>query len=179
MSFLYVKALHIIFIVTWFAGLFYMPRLLIYFVEAADRPEPGKSILQEQLALMQRRLWYGITWPSAVLTLIFGGSTWYLYGATPGWLHLKLFFVLLLYGYHLWCHVIFRQQQSGEIKYSSLQLRLFNEVATIFLVAIVFLVILKNALSMLWGLVGLVLFILLLLLAIRIYRRIRESKSVG
>lgn len=179
MSFLYVKALHIIFIVTWFAGLFYMPRLLIYFVEAADRPEPGKRILQDQLALMQRRLWYGITWPSAVLTLIFGGSTWYLYGATPSWLHLKLFFVLLLYGYHGWCHAIFRQQQRGEIKYSSLQLRLFNEVATIFLVAIVFLVILKNALSMLWGLVGLVLFILLLLLAIRIYRRIRESRRAS
>lgn len=177
MAFLYVKALHLIFIVTWFAGLFYMPRLLIYFVEAAERPEPEKKILQSQLALMQRRLWYGITWPSAVLTLLLGGSTWYLYGSFPSWLHLKLFFVLLLYGYHLWCHAIFRQQQKGEIKYSSLQLRVFNEVATIFLVAIVFLVILKNALSMLWGLVGLVLFIVVLVLAIQVYRRIRETKN--
>lgn len=174
MSFLYVKALHIIFIVTWFAGLFYMPRLLIYFVEAAEKPEPGKSILQAQLALMQRRLWYGITWPSAVLTLIFGGSTWYLYGGLPAWLQYKLAFVLLLYLYHGWCHAIFRQQQRGDLRYSSLQLRVFNEVATVFLIAIVFLVVLKNALSMLWGLLGLFLFILLLLLAIRVYRRLRE-----
>jgi putative membrane protein len=176
MSFLYTKALHIIFIVTWFAGLFYMPRLLIYFVEAADKPEPEKSILQTQLALMQRRLWYGITWPSAVLTLVLGLSTWYQYGGFPVWLHYKLGFVVLLYIYHFWCHAIFAQQQRGQIRYSSLQLRVFNEIATIFLVAIVFLVVLKNALSMLWGLAWLVLLILVLLFAIRLYRRARESR---
>jgi protoporphyrinogen IX oxidase len=176
MNYLYVKSLHIIFIVTWFAGLFYMPRLLIYFVEAAEQPEPEKSILQKQYALMQRRLWYGITWPSALLTLILGGFMFYLYGSFPQWLQFKLFFVALLYIYHFWCHFIFKQQQNGIITYTSLQLRIFNEVATIFLVSIVFLVVLKSTLSMLWGLLGLLLFIGVLLLAIRIYKRIREAK---
>jgi putative membrane protein len=177
MTFLYIKALHIIFVVAWFAGLFYMPRLLIYFVEANDRPEPEKAALQGQLSLMQRRLWYGITWPSAILTLLLGGYTWYLYRVTPEWLQYKLFFVALLYLYHIWCHIIFRQQQKGIIKYTSFQLRAFNEGATVFLVSIVFLVVLKNALSMLWGLAGLVVFVALLLLAIRIYKNLREKKQ--
>jgi putative membrane protein len=176
MAFLYIKALHIIFVVAWFAGLFYMPRLLIYYVEAAGKPEPEKSVLINQFSLMQRRLWYGITWPAAILTLLLGGSTWYLYRITPEWLQYKLFFVVLLYLYHYWCHIIFRQQQKGIIKYSSMQLRIFNEIATVFLVSIVFLVVLKNALSMVWGLVGLFVFIALLLLAIRIYKKVREGK---
>ncbi len=177
MAFLYAKALHIIFVVTWFAGLFYMPRLLIYFVEAADKPEFEKRVLQQQFAKMQRLLWYGITWPSALITLSLGLTTWYYYGVTPEWLYLKLFFVVLLYGYHVWCHIIFNQQQKNIIKYSSLQLRIINEIATVFLFCIVFLVVLKNALSMVWGLVGLFIFIAVLLLAIRIYKKIREAKS--
>lgn len=175
MSFLYIKALHIIFVVTWFAGLFYMPRLLIYFAEAQEKPEPEKSILQNQYKLMQRRLWYGITWPSAVVTLIMGLSTWYLYGATPGWLHLKLLFVLGLYGYHFYTHRIFKQQQQGVVSWSSTNLRIWNEVATIFLFAIVFLVILKNGLGMAYGLIGLAALIIALLVAIRVYKRVREK----
>lgn len=177
MDYLYVKALHIIFVVTWFAGLFYMPRLLIYFVEASKKPEPEKSILQKQYALMQKRLWYGITWPSAIITLCFGGYLFYSLGSFPVWLQYKLAFVTLLYGYHLWCHSIFKQQQKDIIRYSSIQLRIFNEVATVFLFSIVFLVVLKNALSMLWGLVGLALFIITLLIAIRIYKKVREAKT--
>ena len=64
--------MHIIFVVTWFAGLFYMPRLLVYNTEANDKPQPARKVLQEQFTLMMKRLWYGITWPSAVLTLILG-----------------------------------------------------------------------------------------------------------
>lgn len=175
MTFLYFKALHIIFVVTWFAGLFYIPRLFIYFTEAADKPEAERRVLQDQLALMQRRLWYGITWPSAVVTLIMGLSTWYNYGATPGWLVFKLCLVAVLYLYHISCHVIFRQQQRGVMRYTSTQLRIWNEVATIFLVGIVFLVVLKDALSMLWGILGLIVFTGVLLIAIRTYKRIRES----
>jgi protoporphyrinogen IX oxidase len=175
MAYLYIKALHIIFVVTWFAGLFYMPRLLIYFTEAQDKPEPEKSILQSQFRIMQRRLWYGITWPSAVLTLIFGPLMWYLYGATPTWLHLKLAFVVGLYGYHLYCHRLFKQQQKGITTWSGTQLRVWNEVATIFLFAIVFLVILKNALGMVYGLIGLAVLIVVLLVAIRIYKKMREK----
>ncbi|HVF96269.1 MAG TPA: CopD family protein, partial [Flavisolibacter sp.] len=68
----YLKALHIIFIVTWFAGMFYIVRLFIYNTEAAEKPEPEKSILQKQFSIMSKRLWFGITWPSAVMTLVFG-----------------------------------------------------------------------------------------------------------
>ena len=173
----YIKALHIIFVVTWFAGLFYMPRLFIYFAEANDQSEPEKSILQNQFKVMQRRLWYGITWPSAVLTLLLGSSTWYLYGYTPTWLHLKLTFVLGLYGYHFYCHKLFKQQQQNLVTWNSTKLRIWNEVATIFLFAIVFLVILKNALGMVYGLLGFLALIIILLVAIRVYKKSREKYS--
>src|SRR5689334_6151534 len=96
----YVKALHIIFIVTWFSGLFYIVRLFIYNTEAAAKPEPEKSILQKQFGVMITRLWMGITWPSAILTLLFGSWMFYLYGSLPQWLILKLVFVAALYAYH-------------------------------------------------------------------------------
>jgi putative membrane protein len=176
--YLYVKALHIIFVVTWFAGLFYIVRLFIYFAEATEKPESEKSILQTQYKLMQKRLWYGITWPSAVLTLIFG--VWMLYLFTgfqniPGWLWLKITFVAGLFLYHLSCQRIFKQQQNGLTKQTSTQLRIWNEVATLFLFAIVFLVVLKNSLSFIWGIIGLVLFAVILMLAIRIYKKLRAS----
>lgn len=177
MTFLYLKALHIIFVVTWFAGLFYIPRLFIYATEVQVQDEPVRTMLQAQFRLMQRRLWYGITWPSALVTLVMGLSTWYTYGSTPPWLIYKLVLVLGLYAYHGSCHIIFRQQQQGVFRYSSTQLRVWNEVATLFLFGIVFLVILKDALSMLWGLLGLFALIGLLLAAIRIYRRIRERNG--
>ncbi|MFD2515348.1 CopD family protein [Pontibacter locisalis] len=179
MSFLYFKALHIIFVVTWFAGLFYIVRLFIYYAEAAEKPEPERSILQKQFSIMQKRLWYGITWPSAVLTLIFGSSIVYvlgLYDPFPSWLIWKLSLVAGLYAYHFLCHKIFRQQQQGVIRYSSTKLRIWNEVATLFLISIVFLVVLKSSLSMLWGIIGLLVFSAVLMLAIRIYKRLREAK---
>jgi putative membrane protein len=176
---LYIKALHIIFVVTWFAGLFYIVRLFIYQTEALEREEPARSILSDQLGLMARRLWFGITWPSAILTLIFG--SWILYEMSfylsMGFMHLKLTFVFLLYVYHFLCHLLFKQLQGGIARYSSNQLRLWNEVATLFLVAIVFLIVLRNSLDMVYGLVGLVLFSLLLVLAIRIYKRLREREQ--
>src|SRR6187551_1013908 len=100
-AYFYIKALHIIFVVTWFAGLFYMVRLFIYSAEANGKQEPEKTILFKQLSLMQNRLWYIITWPSAILTFIFGGWLWYLYGSFPVWLVVKVCFVLGLFLYHL------------------------------------------------------------------------------
>jgi putative membrane protein len=177
MDYSVLKSLHIIFVVTWFAGLFYIVRLFIYFREAADMPEPEKQILQQQYLLMQKRLWFGITWPSAVLTLILGATfVWQYYWPVPDWLQWKLAFVAGLFLYHFFCHAIFKQQQRGELRYTSNQLRIWNEVATLFLVAIVFLVVMKNALNMLWGLVGFVAVTLLLLIAIRIYRRARTGR---
>jgi putative membrane protein len=177
MSFLYLKSLHIIFVVTWFAGLFYIVRLFIYYSESADKAEPEKNILQKQLSIMQRRLWFGITWPSAVLTLIFGLSLLHQYPTVPVWLWVKLGFVLGLFVYHLLCHRIFKQQQRGYIRYNSMQLRVWNEVATLFLVGIVFLVVLKSTLSMLWGLVGLVAFSAMLIVGIKTYKHLRMKRK--
>lgn len=177
MDYLHVKALHIIFMVTWFAGLFYIVRLFIYQTEASEKHEPEKSILGNQFALMSKRLWLGITWPSAILTLLFG--SWLLI-LQPSWLdlpfmHIKLTFVALLYGYHFSCQYLFKKLQKRETKFTSNQLRVWNEVATLFLVAIVFLIVVKNQLSWIWGTIGIFAFAFILMLAIRIYKRIRES----
>lgn len=172
---LYVKALHIIFMVTWFAGLFYIVRLFIYFTEADEKEEPEKSILQNQFRIMMKRLWFGITWPSAILTLIFGITLMFQMGfQTLGFMHLKLFFVFLLYIYHFLCHRLFNQLMNGKVKHTSNQLRIWNEVATIFLVSIVFIIVLKDLTNWIYGLVGLVLFSVMLMLAIRVYKRTRE-----
>jgi len=172
--YLYIKALHIIFIITWFAGMFYMPRLFIYNTEAAEKPENEKIILQKQFAVMMRRLWFGITWPSAILTLIFGPWVWYLFGSFPQWLMIKLFFVVGLYVYHLTLHSIYKQQMRKVFRYSSQQLRIWNEVATIFLVAIVMLAVVRQNMSVVWGIVGLIALVILLMTGIRIYKLVRS-----
>lgn len=175
----YIKPLHIIFIVTWFAGLFYIVRLFIYHTEAETKPEPEKSILQTQYKLMEKRLWYGITWPSMILTLVFGG--WLLWNnlglLSMGFFILKLCFVGGLILYHIQCHVIFKQLKYDVIKYTSFKLRLWNELATVFLVAIVFLIELRSETNWIWGMVGLVIFAVTLMLAIRIYKKSREKKE--
>lgn len=173
--FLYIKALHIIFVVTWFAGLFYMPRLFIYSAEANEKPEPDRSILLKQNLLMQQRLWYIITWPSAIITLILGLAILHLYGSIPTWLIIKLLFVLGLYLYHLFCHYIYKQQQQYHFKYNSKQLRIINEISTLFLFSIVFLVVVKTNLSWLFGLVGIIVLSILLILGIKLYASIRKD----
>lgn len=175
MSFFYFKSLHIIFVTTWFAGLFYIVRLFIYHVEASQLEVVKKDILIPQFKIMEKRLWYGITWPSAIMTLLFGMSL--IHNFMPlynhSWLIVKLAFVFGLFIYHLCCHKIFKNLQNDIIKYTSTQLRIWNEVATIFLVAIVFLVVLKDVLSMGKGLIGLILFSIILMIGIRIYKKIR------
>ncbi len=172
----YIKALHIIFIVTWFSGLFYMVRLFIYHTEANERPEPERTILQQQFKLMIRRLWMSITWPSAILTLIFGPWMWIMMDALPTWLVIKLCFVAGLYLYHFSLHIIYRQQMKGIFRFSSQQLRVWNEIATIFLVAIVMVVVVKQNMSWAWGLLGLFLFVILLMSAIKIYKIVRTRR---
>jgi len=174
--YLYIKALHIIFIVTWFSGMFYIVRLFIYNTEAEEKPEPDKSILQNQFGIMIKRLWLGITWPSAILTLIFGPWLfWYLYPAISAWLWIKLGFVLGLYVYHFTLQAIYKQQMNKVFKYTSQQLRIWNEVATIFLISIVMLVVVKQSISLLWGVVGLILLIVVLMSAIKIYKALRNN----
>lgn len=169
--YLYIKSLHIIFVVTWFAGLFYIVRLFIYYREAEEKPEPVRNILQQQFSIMIKRLWFGITWPSCILTIIFGTWLVILYGHVPAWLWIKLGFIFGLLAYHFSLHYIYRLQSKHIFQYSSNQLRIWNEVATIFLVAIVMLVVVKEALSVVWGLVGLTAFGLLLMVAIRWYKK--------
>lgn len=172
----YIKALHIIFIVTWFAGMFYIVRLFIYNTEANEKAEPEKSILNKQFSVMIKRLWLGITWPSAILTLIFGTWMGFLYGGIPSWLWVKLGFVAGLYAYHFTLQKIYSDEMKGIFKYSSNQLRIWNEVATIFLVAVVMIVSVKNSLSWVYGLVGLALLAIILMSAIKIYKSIRNKK---
>lgn len=181
--YLYLKALHIIFIVTWFAGIFYIVRLFIYNTEAATKGEPERGILQNQFTIMVKRLWLGITWPSAILTLILGTTVmvmggWHRMLDQDGgwWLAVKLGFVTLLYAYHFSLHSIYKAQLKGIFKYSSQQLRIWNEVATILLVAIVMLATVKQSISWVWGLLGLIGFIVILMTAIRIYKFLREQK---
>lgn len=176
MTYLYLKAAHIIFVVTWFAGLFYMVRLFIYSTEASQKEEPEKSILTTQLLMMQSRLWYIITWPSAIITMILG--TWLTLEMNfwqNGWMQLKILFVIGLFLYHLLCGKMHSQMTKGIFKYSSMQLRIWNEVATLFLFAIVFIVVLKSMLSMIWGMIGLVLISVLLMLGIKLYKKLRKE----
>ncbi|MBT1709936.1 CopD family protein [Fulvivirgaceae bacterium PWU5] len=177
MTHLYLKAAHIIFVVTWFAGLFYIPRLFVYIVEAHGKSEPEKSIVLKQLKTMASRLWFGITWPSAVVTLCLGTSMvinqpeW----LSMGFMHIKLTLVFFLYLYHISLHIILRQLQNDVVKYTSTQMRIWNEVATLFLISIVFLIVLKNALSMLWGLAGLLAVTILIMIGIRTYKKFRKN----
>jgi protoporphyrinogen IX oxidase len=175
MMYYYIKALHIIFVVTWFSGLFYIVRLFVYSAEANSKPEPERTILLKQFGIMQKRLWYGITWPSAILTLIFGIWIGLLYGSLPAWLLVKLVFVLALFIYHLSLHLIFQQQRNENFRWSSQQLRTWNEVATLFLISIVMLAVVKQLLSVLWSIVALVAFSFLLILSIKMYRKYRKS----
>ncbi|MDP4128748.1 MAG: CopD family protein [Bacteroidota bacterium] len=175
--YLYIKALHIIFIVTWFSGMFYIVRLFIYNTEASEKPAAEREILQPQFRVMIRRLWLGITWPSALLTLIFGPWIWYMLGTTPAWLGVKLIFVILLYLYHFSLHQLYREQMRGIFRFNSQKLRIWNELATVFLFAIVFLASVKQALSWIAGVVGILSLATMLMLAIRVYRKLRNKKG--
>lgn len=179
MANLYIKALHIIFIVTWFAGLFYIVRLFVYQTEALEKPEPEKSILSKQLAIMAKKLWVIITWPSAIITLILGGTMIIQYPdmLKLPFMHIKLTFVVLLYAYHLYCHKIYKELQQGVARLSSLQLRILNEGATIILISVVFLIVLKNQLDWIKGTLGFVGVTVALMIAIQAYKKLRERKK--
>ncbi len=179
MNYLLLKSIHIIAVVTWFAGLFYMPRLFVYFAEAENKTQIEKEILQAQFKIMQRRLWYGITWPSAIAVLIFGGSLLpqFFPLSNHPWLMIKLTFVAGLYGYQLFLHSIFKKQQSHHSSFSPMALRVINEISTLFLVSIVFLVVMKETLSALWALIGLFALIAIIMSGIKIYHLVRTSKA--
>lgn len=173
---LFIKALHIIFVVTWFSGLFYIVRLFIYQREAIDKSENERDVLVPQFKLMSKRLWYIITWPSALLVILSGFYLVHTFNYwTSAWMMLKFSLVGGLFIYHLWCHNIFKQQQNDVYKWKSFQLRLWNELATLFLFAIVFVVSLKSLDKWYWGVIGLILFGVLMMIVAKWYKKMREK----
>jgi protoporphyrinogen IX oxidase len=134
---LWIKALHIIFMVTWFAGLFYLPRLFVYHAMAED------AVGRERFQLMERKLYRGIMTPSAVLTILFGMLLLLNYVALGGWLYAKLGIVVALVAYHLYCGKLVADFASGRNTKSHVWYRWFNEVPVILLAAVVILVVVK------------------------------------
>jgi len=154
-------------------------RLFVYQIEASQKPSPEKEILEKQLKIMASRLWNIITWPSMILALFFG--IWLismrLFFLADSWMQVKLAFVIILIIYQFKCHQIFKQLQNGVVKYSSNYMRLFNEVPTIILFAVVFLVILKDGTNWIYGTIGIIVFAILLMMGYKIYKRIREKDN--
>ncbi|MBU0696446.1 MAG: CopD family protein [Bacteroidetes bacterium] len=175
----YILALHIIFVVSWMAGLFYIVRLFIYHTEANEKPEPDRTILQKQFVVMESKLWNIITTPAMILAVAAGMRMLQLNSSLleTDWMWVKLAFVAGLLIYHFICQNIISQLKRGRFWMTSTQLRLWNELATIFLVAIVFTVILKSAIDWIYGLLGLAAFAIIIMIAVKIYKRRREKAS--
>jgi len=134
---LWVKALHIAFMVTWFAGLFYLPRLFVYHADTQD--EAGRA----RFKIMERKLYFGIMTPGALLTIAFGMWLWLGYGISGAWLHAKLLLVAVLIGYHLWCGKLVTDFKLDRNRHSHIWYRWFNEFPVLILIAVVILVVVK------------------------------------
>ena len=153
MDYLIAKCIHIIFVVSYFAGLFYMVRLFIYHTEALEKEEPERSILHKQFSFMEERLWNIITVPALILMVLSGiymfyAMQWVYF--TQGWMHVKLLFIAFLLWYHYYSWRIMKRLQAGQTTLTSVQLRMLNEVATIILFVVVFAVVLKGVFVAYW-----------------------------
>ena len=181
MSYTVLKSIHIIFVVSWFAGLFYLPRLLVYHAESQAKEEPEKGILSKQFEKMEKILFNAIMIPAMFLTWITGLSliyvAWLSSFGSQGWLHLKLGFVVAITVYHFICRHLILQFRKGNFVLSGNQLRLYNEIATILLVAVVFLVVAKNTLDWMYGLGGFVIFAIVIMAAVTIVKKIRHRSN--
>jgi protoporphyrinogen IX oxidase len=161
MNYLWFKAFHIIGVVVWFAGLFYLVRLFVYHVEANEQPEPARSILQQQYQVMEKRLYNLITTPGMVLTVAMAIA---LVVVSPDllkepWLHVKLAFVVATIGYHHYCARLMKKMAADAFPLSSQQMRWLNEAPTVLLVIIVLLAVFKNSLPTditAWGILALI-----------------------
>ncbi len=178
-AYLWFKTLHIVGVVVWFAGLFYLVRLFIYHVEAAELDPPIKEAFEEQYMLMERRLVNIITTPGMVLAvsmavgLLITQPSW-LY---QSWMQAKLVFVAGLLVYHAFCYRLMGQLARGECRWSGRQLRALNELPTLILVIVVMLVVFKNQFptgAATWLMVGLVLF---MAASIQFYARWRRLQK--
>jgi len=174
----YVLAIHIIFVVCWMAGLFYIVRLFIYHTEAQDKPEPDRTILSKQFEIMERRLWNVITIPSMYIVVAAGITMLFL---APGWLqqpwlHIKLTFVILLIIYHFICQHKIKQMRKGIFKWTSTQLRLWNELATLLLFVIVMCAVVKDNINWPYTIIGLIIFVFVMISAVKIYKYFRTKE---
>jgi len=163
--------------VCWFAGLFYVVRLFIYHKEAQTKEESVKEILQPQYTLMSKRLLSIITWPSAFLTTFFGVS---MLIDNPilleeNWMHIKLSFILLLWIYTYSCQIILNQIQIGQIRTTEIKLRIWNEVATMIMFAIIFMAVLKNSISWIYATFSLVGLAVFLMISIKLYKKYKTK----
>jgi putative membrane protein len=163
--------------VCWFAGLFYLVRLFIYHKEAQTKEESVKEILQSQYSLMSKRLLSIITWPSAFLTTFFGVS---MLLDNPilveqSWMQIKLAFILLLWLYTYSCQIILNQIKIGQIRTTEIKLRIFNEVATLIMFAIIFMAVLKNSISWIYATLSLVGLAVFLMILIKLYKKYKTK----
>ncbi len=177
MLLLLLKSLHIIGFVTWFAGLFYLVRLFVYHREAASRSPEERRLLEEQYALMEKRLYRIITNPAMMITWIGGAGMLIVNPAylSQGWLHVKLLLVVLLSGYHHTMPGIMRKLAAGQPVMDAFRFRLFNELPTLFLVSIVLLAVLRNNVNYAYLAGGLIAFALLIYWSAVAYRRRRTA----
>lgn len=170
-----IKAIHIIFVVSYFAGLFYIVRLFIYHTETQTNPESEQIILRNQFRVMEQKLWNIITVPAGILVLLTGTTMLFLNQSllTQPWMHIKLAAVLLLIGYHLWSWKTLTEIQKDQFKMKSVRLRMMNEVATLLLFIIVFAVILKGLFltHWYWILISFVAVGVLIMLIVRLVNR--------
>ena len=176
---LFFKALHFIGFVSWFAGLFYLVRMFVYYVEASEKEQPERGILTKQLNLMQWRVYriicnpaMMITWTAGIAMIVIYGYEWF---SVNYWLHIKLLLLIGLTVYQLWCKRVIKNMESGNLGFTSFQFRLLNEVPTMFLVAITFLAVYKNSLNGLWAFLGLFGFGVLLYIGTKAYKRARAK----
>ena len=152
-DYLIAKCIHIIFVVSYFAGLFYMVRLFIYHTEALEKEEPERSILHKQFSFMEERLWNIITVPALILMVLSGiymfyAMQWVYF--TQGWMQVKLLFIVFLFVYHYYSWRLMKRLQAGQTTLTSVQLRMLNEVATIILFVVVFAVVLRGYFVAYW-----------------------------
>ncbi len=172
-------AVHVVFVISWMAGLFYILSLFIYHTEANAKPEPDRSILVAQFTKMEATLWKIIATPAMLISVLAGLSMLYINPALldDDWMIVKLCFVIGLLIYHFICQRIVKQLREGVYKMNSLQLRLWRELATILMVAIVFTVILKSAVNWIYGLIGIMGLALVIMMAVKAYKRFREKNN--
>lgn len=170
-----IKSIHLIFVVSYFAGLFYIVRLFIYHTETQDKEDVEQSVLRKQFRVMEQKLWNIITVPAGILVLVTGITMLFLNQTllSQAWMHIKLTAILLLIGYHLWSWKTLKEIQADVYKMKSVKLRMMNEVATLLLFIIIFAVILKGGIitNWYWILISFVTVGVLIMLIVRLVNR--------